>query len=113
MRTLAFRHLPIPKWPMASIPWLKKACAHQAAPTSFDFEPRTRLNFAENAVDRVGDLAVELSARKILLVTDPGIVAAGHAARVIALLERQHLKVVCFDQVEENPSTRCVERCVE
>lgn len=49
----------------------------------------------------------------MLLVTDPGIVSAGHAARVIGLLERQHLKVVCFDQVEENPSTQCVERCVE
>src|SRR5439155_20516293 len=46
-------------------------------------------------------------------VTGPGIVSAGHAGRVIQLLERQNLKVVCFDQVEENPSTHCVERCVD
>ena len=81
--------------------------------TPFDFNPRTRLIFGVNTVDRVGELATELSAKKILLVTDPGIVSAGHAARVIGLLERQNLKVVCFDQVEENPSTKCVERCVE
>jgi alcohol dehydrogenase len=80
---------------------------------SFDFQPRTRLVFGVNAVERVGELAAELSARKILLVTDPGIVSAGHAGRVIALLERQGLQVVCFDKVEENPSTQCVERCVE
>lgn len=66
-----------------------------------------------NAVEQVGELAEELSAKKVLLVTDPGIVSAGHAGRVIALLERHGRQVVCFDQVEENPSTRCVERCVE
>lgn len=79
----------------------------------FDFQPRTRLIFGVNTVEQVGELAAEVGAKKLLLVTDPGIVSAGHAARVIALLERQHLKVVCFDQVEENPSTQCVDRCVE
>jgi alcohol dehydrogenase len=80
---------------------------------SFDFQPKTRLVFGINVVERVGELAAELSAKKILLVTDPGIVAAGHAGRVIALLEQQGLQVVCFDKVEENPSTQCVDRCVE
>jgi alcohol dehydrogenase len=80
---------------------------------SFDFHPRTRLVFGVDTVERVGELAVELGARKILMVTDPGIVAAGHAARVIRNLEGHHLKVVCFDKVEENPSTQCVDRCVE
>jgi len=82
-------------------------------PTPFDFNPSTRIVFGVNTVERVGELAASLSAGKVLLVTDPGIVAAGHAARVISLLEQKHLKVVCFDQVEENPSTRCVEKCVE
>jgi len=83
------------------------------ATTPFDFQPRTRLVFGAKVVERVGDLAAELSAKKILLVTDPGIVSAGHAGRVIALLEKQGLQVVCFDKVEENPSTQCVGRCVE
>ena len=87
--------------------------ATSLASNAFDFHPRTRLIFGIDAVARVGELAVELGAKRILLVTDPGIVSAGHAARVIGLLERQQLKVVCFDQVEENPSTQCVERCVE
>jgi alcohol dehydrogenase len=79
----------------------------------FDFQPRTRLVFGINGVEQIGQLASELSAKKVLLVTDPGIVSAGHAGRVIALLERNGQQVVCFDKVEENPSTKCVERCVE
>jgi alcohol dehydrogenase len=79
----------------------------------FDYQPRTRLVFGINAVERVCELASELAAKRILMVTDPGIVSAGHAGRVIGLLEKQGFQVACFDKVEENPSTRCVERCVE
>ena len=80
---------------------------------SFDYQPRTRVIFGVNSIDRAGELAKTLDARKALLVTDRGIVAAGHARRVQALLEAAGVKVTCFDQVEENPGTRCVERCVE
>jgi alcohol dehydrogenase len=84
-----------------------------SAISGFDFQPRTRLVFGVNSVERIGELATGLSAKRVLLVTDPGIVSAGHAGRVIELLEKNGLQVVCFDKVEENPSTKCVERCVE
>jgi alcohol dehydrogenase len=64
-------------------------------------------------VARVGELAKELPARKILLVTDPGIASAGHASHVTQLLEAAGIEVTCFEQVEENPSTRCVEKCLD
>ena len=83
------------------------------SPAPFDYQQRTRIVFGVGTVDRLSELATELGAKRILLVTDPGIVSAGHASRVIALLERSGFKVACFDQVEENPSTKCVERCVE
>ena len=79
----------------------------------FDYQPRTRIVFGVNTVDRVGELAKELGAGSVLLVTDRGIVSAGHAARVAKLLEAQGIHVACFDQVEENPGTRCVDKCVE
>jgi alcohol dehydrogenase len=79
----------------------------------FDYQPRTRVVFGVNSIERVGDLAKSLAARKVLLVTDSGIVAAGHAGRVRALLVAAGMHVTCFEQVQENPSTRCVERCVE
>lgn len=80
---------------------------------SFDYQPRTKLVFGAGAVERVGDLARELAAKKVLVVTDPGIVSAGHAARVSQLLQKAGLTVTSFDAVEENPSTHCVEKCVE
>ena len=84
-----------------------------SALASFDYQPRTRVVFGVNSVERVGELAQGLGARAILLVTDRGIAAAGHAGRVVNLLEAEGMAVTCFDQVEENPGTRCVEKCVD
>ena len=41
---------------------------------SFDYQPRTRLVFSVNSVERVGELARELGAQRLLVVTDRGIV---------------------------------------
>lgn len=79
----------------------------------FDYQPRTRLIFGINSVERVGELARELPASKVLLVTDPGIVSAGHSARVHRFLEKAGLRVTVFDQSDENPTTRCVDACLQ
>jgi alcohol dehydrogenase len=78
----------------------------------FDHQPRTRLVFGENSINRVAEFAKELGAGRVLLVTDPGIVAAGHAGRVHQILEAAGLHVTLFDQVRENPTTRCIDQCV-
>jgi len=80
--------------------------------TPFDHQPRTRLVFGVNAVDRAGELAKELGARKVLLVTDRGLVTAGHSAHVRTVLEKAGLFVTVFDKALENPTTRCVDQCV-
>jgi alcohol dehydrogenase len=80
--------------------------------TGFDWQPRTRLVFGPNSVERVGEFARELSRGNVLLVTDPGIVAAGHAARVRKLLEAAGLRVTVYDRVRENPTTSDVDACV-
>ena len=77
----------------------------------FDHQPRTRLIFGVNSVDRAGELARELGAKKVLLVTDPGLVAAGHAGHVHRILESAGLAVTMFDKARENPTTRCVDDC--
>ena len=53
----------------------------------FDHQPRTRVVFGADSIDRAGELARELGAKKVLLVTDPGIVAAGHADHLFENLE--------------------------
>src|SRR5271156_2176182 len=78
----------------------------------FDYRARTRLVFGLNVVEQAGELARELKARRILLVTDPGIVAAGHADRVRRLLEAARIKVTLFGRARENPTTKDVDDCL-
>ncbi len=78
----------------------------------FDFHPRTRVVFGINTIDRLGELAREVGASRVLIVTDAGIVAAGHVEHAKRSLEAAGLSVVVFDRVHENPTTREVEECV-
>ena len=80
--------------------------------TLLEFPSRARLVVGAGAVGRVGELAGELGAKRILLVTDAGIVAAGHAARAQQNLQAAGLRVTLFDRAKENPTTKCVEDCV-
>lgn len=54
-------------------------------------------------------LVAELGVAKLLLVTDPGLEAAGHADRALAALAGT-VETVVFDGVEENPTSHEVER---
>ncbi|MFP6659691.1 MAG: iron-containing alcohol dehydrogenase, partial [Pirellulales bacterium] len=47
----------------------------------FDFQPQTRIIFGPDAVDQLGDLCAELGGGRILVVSDRGIIEAGHAER--------------------------------
>jgi alcohol dehydrogenase len=79
----------------------------------FDFQPRPRIVFGPGIVGSVGELALGLGAKKVLLVTDRGIVAAGHAGRVQNFLQDAGLAVTVFDHAIENPTTACVEKCLK
>ena len=81
-------------------------------PAPFDFQPRTRLVFGPGAAKRVGELARELGGRRVLVVTDPGIVTAGHAGQIERSLQASGLGVVVYQNVRENPTTRDVDQCL-
>lgn len=76
---------------------------------SFDHDPRTRLVFGPGSLGRLGVLARELGARRVLLVTDAGIRKAGHVERATRLFAAEGLDLSVFDGVEENPTTHHVE----
>jgi alcohol dehydrogenase len=75
---------------------------------SLDYHPGTRVVFGVGALARLGELARDLGGKRILLVTDPGLWAAGHPQRALASLREAGLEVFVFDGVEENPTTRNV-----
>ncbi|MEX0979413.1 MAG: iron-containing alcohol dehydrogenase, partial [Pirellulales bacterium] len=75
----------------------------------FDYQPRTRIVFGPEKIDMLGELAGELGARRVLLVSDPGIVRAGHVERGLSSLAKAGIEAQLFDGVEENPTTTNVE----
>lgn len=75
----------------------------------FDFQLRTRIVYGEGASARLGELCREYGGARVLLVTDPGIVAAGHAEAGADSIRRAGLEVATFDGVCENPTTREVD----
>ncbi len=78
-----------------------------------DYHPGTRVVFEAGAIARLGGLARELGGQRILLVTDPGLWAAGHPQRALASLREAGLEVFVFDGVEQNPTTRDVAAALE
>lgn len=79
----------------------------------FDYHPHTRVVFGAGSLDRLGEIAPSLGARRVLVVSDPGIVAAGYAGRAVKILEAAGIDAFLFDGVEENPTTRHVDAGVE
>jgi alcohol dehydrogenase len=57
----------------------------------------------------LGALVRELGGTRVLLVTDPGLEAAGHPQKALASLAEAGLDTLLFDGVEENPTTRHVQ----
>ena len=72
-------------------------------------QSRTRVVFGMGTLSRLGALARGEGANRVFLVTDPGIVAAGHVTRAVESIRAADLDVTVFDGVAENPTTEHVE----
>ena len=77
----------------------------------FDWEPTIRVQYGLGALDKLGQAALELGGKNVLLVTDQGLIDAGHVAKAAEFLKEAGLNVFIFTDVEENPTTTCVEKC--
>jgi len=78
----------------------------------FDFQPRTRILFGIDSIDRLGELAREYGGTRVLVVTDPGVVAAGHFQTGVDRLRTAGLEIASFHEFAENPTTAMVDRGV-
>lgn len=74
---------------------------------------RTRVIFGAGTLHLLGETTKEEGASHVLLVSDPGIVRAGHVARAEQSLREANLEVLIFDGVQENPTTDHVYAGVE
>ncbi len=80
------------------------------APSELDHQPRTRIVYGCGTVERLGGLAAAMGAKRVLVVSDPGVVAAGHTGRGVKSLQEAGLEVLLFDGARENPTTDDVNR---
>lgn len=75
----------------------------------FDIHSRTRFIFGEGAIERLGELASEFRPRCVLVVSDRGIMEAGHDAAALRSLKDAGLKVASFHDFAENPTSEMVD----
>lgn len=72
-----------------------------------------RTVFGAGSLARLGEVARRERMSRVLLVTDPGVEAAGHADRATSVLRDAGLRVVVFDGARENPTDRHVRAGVD
>jgi alcohol dehydrogenase len=75
-----------------------------------EFKSPTRIHFGVGALSRLGDLVREAGGRCVLLVSDPGLVAAGHVAIASEIMTSAGLRVERFHDFGENPTSEMAER---
>jgi len=80
-------------------------------PDRFDARPSPRILFGPGRLAELPQVAGELGASRVLLVTDAGLLAAGHVDRARELLEQAGLEVHVYGESHVNPSESDIERC--
>ncbi len=71
------------------------------------------LKFGPGAAAEVGDDLAALGARRVLLVTDPGVAATGHPARIAEQVEACGLTVTTYDRVHVEPTDESLRHAVD
>lgn len=76
------------------------------------FDAVRRIVFGAGVLQSIGDEIKRHHGSKVLVVTDPGIKAAGLVDRMVGFLERANLAYHVFDEVEPDPRIEIVTQCV-
>jgi alcohol dehydrogenase class IV len=73
----------------------------------------TPVKYGRGAVDEAGWELARLGVRRALLVTDPGVAAAGHADRVRASAEQHGVEVVTYDRSRVEPTLESLQEAAD
>jgi alcohol dehydrogenase len=79
--------------------------------TPFDARPSPAILFGPGRLAELPECASSLGAGNLLLVTDPGIVAAGHVRRAVDFLTAAGLGVTVYEGTHVNPTESDIEAC--
>lgn len=78
----------------------------------FSFVSPTKMEFGLGAVSKLPEMISKLGAKKVLLVTDPGVAQAGVLKKVTDQIENK-VEYAVFDRVASDPSTDNIQEIYE
>ena len=79
------------------------------AQTAFSFRAATRLLVGPGTIAQLGQAASELGGRRVLVVSDAGVIDAGHTQAGLEALAAAGCETTVFSDFTENPTTTQVE----
>jgi len=77
------------------------------------FRTTRRILFGPGAAEKIGTEAQLLRAKKILIITDPGVIQAGLLESIKTSLQAAGISFTIFDGVEPDPRIEVVEKSVQ
>ena len=77
----------------------------------FDARPSPKILFGPGRLSELPGCLSSLGAKQVLIVTDPGIVAAGHIERAIAILTAVGIHTTVYQGSHINPTESDIESC--
>lgn len=80
---------------------------------SYNFFVKSNINFGIGAISVLPELLQKYGLRKVMVVYDGGVKAAGIAEKVTAQIEKADVPYVIFDDVIPNPTNEVVEKAAE
>lgn len=78
---------------------------------AFETRPSPRLVCGPRKLAELGECVRSVGGSHVLLVTDSGIVAAGHVGRATEVLAKAGLDVTVYEGTHENPTEADIEAC--
>jgi len=80
---------------------------------SYRFFMPTHLQFGTGVTKKIGEILAELNSKRVLVVTDGGLVAAGLIDTITNLIHESGKETVVFSEIKPNPTVGNVHKGVE
>ena len=80
---------------------------------SFEFVLPTKIRYGSGMVKVLGETLTSLQAKKVMVITDKGLVKAGVVTRITDLIKAAGIPFIIYDEIEANPKDYNVEAAAE
>lgn len=80
---------------------------------SFDFLLPTKIRYGAGMLSVLGEELRAFNAKKIMVITDKGLVGTGMVQKLTDLIEAESISFILYDEIEGNPKDYNVEACAK